>query len=108
MRSTRPPAPAAPRRPAPPRGPRWAAFSPGSTRPSTHTPPGAKRRARARRAPRRPSSRARVSSRPVAETPSADAGLAELDAEVDGPAGRRLGELELDAARGALAILLDH
>src|SRR5262245_57936540 len=38
----------------------------------------------------------------------ADAGLAELDAEVDLAAGRGLRELELDAARGALAGLLHH
>src|SRR6476660_4958199 len=38
---------------------------------------------------------------------SADAGLAELDAEVDLAARGRLGELELDAARRALAVLLE-
>src|SRR4051794_33190253 len=36
----------------------------------------------------------------------ADAGLAELDAEVDPAAGRGLRELELHTARGALAVLL--
>src|SRR3954452_21175273 len=42
-----------------------------------------------------------------AERRSADPRLAELDAEVHGATGCRLGELELHAAVGALAVALD-
>ena len=51
--------------------------------------------------------REQVARVPLGVSRLADPGLAELDAEVDLAAGRRLGELKLHAARGAFAVLPD-